>query len=127
MNAIELANRKFRDIATIAGLVFTGYPGHQKKTRHLQASSHLFFKVFEDYEKDNLLLRQSYAEILDFQLEITRMQAAFNRISKQKIVVTYPDKPTPFAFPIMVDTLREKFSNESIQARIDKILNSVQK
>jgi ATP-dependent Lhr-like helicase len=126
MNAIELANRKFRDIATIAGLIFTGYPGHQKKTRHLQASSHLFFKVFEDYEKNNLLLRQSYAEILDFQLEITRMQNAFNRISQQKIVVTYPDKPTPFAFPILVDTLREKFSNEDMQTRIDKILNSVQ-
>jgi ATP-dependent Lhr-like helicase len=127
MNAIELANRKFRDIATIAGLVFTGYPGHQKKTRHLQASSHLFFKVFEDYEKNNLLLRQSYAEILDFQLEITRMQNAFNRIAQQKIIVTYPQKPTPFAFPILVDTLREKFSNEDIQTRIDRILNSVQK
>ncbi|MCD6017375.1 MAG: lhr [Bacteroidetes bacterium] len=127
MNSIELANRKFRDIATIAGLIFTGYPGHQKKTRHLQASSQLFFKVFEDHEKNNLLLRQSYAEILDFQLEITRMQAAFDRISKQKIVFTYPEKPTPFSFPILVDTLREKFSNESLQTRIDKILNSVQK
>ncbi|MES2568077.1 MAG: ligase-associated DNA damage response DEXH box helicase [Bacteroidota bacterium] len=127
MNSIELANRKFRDIATIAGLIFTGYPGHQKKTRHLQASSHLFFKVFRDYEKENLLLRQSFAEIHDFQLEINRMQNAFDRISKQKLVVTYPDKPTPFSFPILVDTLREKFSNESIQTRIDKILNSVQK
>jgi ATP-dependent Lhr-like helicase len=127
MNSIELANRKFRDIATIAGLIFTGYPGHQKKTRHLQASSHLFFKVFQDYEKENLLLRQAYAEILDFQLEITRMQNAFERISQQKIVVTYPEKPTPFSFPILVDTLREKFSNESIQTRIDKILKSVQK
>lgn len=126
MNAIELANRKFRDIATIAGLIFTGYPGKQKKTRHLQASSQLFFKVFEDYEKDNLLLRQAYDEILDFQLEITRMQNAFSRMSTQKIIVTYPQKPTPFAFPILVDTLREKFSNEDIQSRIDKILTSVQ-
>lgn len=127
MNAIELASRKFRDIATIAGLVFTGYPGKQKKTRHLQASSQLFFKVFEDYDKSNLLLRQAYDEILDFQLEITRMQNAFNRISKQKVVVTKPEKPTPFAFPILVDTLREKFSNEDLESRITKILNSVQK
>jgi len=43
VNATEMAKRKFRDIATIAGLIFTGYPGHQKKTRHLQASSQLFF------------------------------------------------------------------------------------
>ncbi len=126
MNATEMAKRKFRDIATIAGLIFTGYPGHQKKTRHLQASSQLFFKVFEDYEKDNLLLRQAFNEVLDFQLEITRMQKAFNRISKQKIILTKPDKPTPFSFPILVDSLRERFSNEDIQTRIDKILKSVQ-
>jgi ATP-dependent Lhr-like helicase len=126
LNATETAMRKFRDIATIAGLIFTGYPGKQKKTRHLQASSQLFFKVFSDYDKENLLLRQAYDEVLDFQLEINRMQDAFKRISTQKIVITNPVKPTPFAFPILVDTLREKFSNEDIQTRIDKILNSVQ-
>jgi ATP-dependent Lhr-like helicase len=126
LNATETARRKFRDIATIAGLVFTGYPGKQKKTRHLQASSQLFFKVFEDYDKNNLLLRQAYDEVLDFQLEITRMQNAFRKISAQKIVITHPEKPTPFAFPILVDTLREKFSNEDIQSRIDKILKSLQ-
>lgn len=126
LNATETAMRKFRDIATIAGLIFIGYPGKQKKTRHLQASSQLFFKVFEDYEKDNLLLRQAYDEVMDFQLEITRMQNAFIRIYSQKIIITHPEKPTPFSFPILVDSLREKFSNEDIQTRIDKILKSVQ-
>lgn len=126
MNAIEMAKRRFRDIATIAGLIFTGYPGKQKKARHLQASSQLFFKVFEDYDKDNLLFRQAYDEALDFQLEITRMQNAFTRISSQKIIITNPEKPTPFSFPILVDTLRERFSNEDFQTRIDKILSSVE-
>ncbi|PBQ33324.1 DNA ligase-associated DEXH box helicase [Sphingobacteriaceae bacterium] len=126
MNATEMAKRKFRDIATIAGLIFTGFPGHQKKIRHLQASSQLFFKVFEDYEKDNLLLRQSFDEVLDFQLDITRMQEAFDRISTQKIIVSHPERPTPFSFPILVDTLRERFSNEDIQSRIDKILKVTQ-
>lgn len=125
MNATELAKRKFRDIATIAGLVFTGYPGKQKKTKHLQASSQLFFKVFEDYDNTNLLLRQAFDEVLDFQLEITRMQDAFNRINTQQVVVAKPLKPTPFAFPILVDTLREKFSNQDVQTRIDKILDSL--
>ncbi len=125
INSTEMAKRKFRDIATIAGLIFTGYPGQQKKTRHLQASSQLFFKVFEDYDKENLLLRQSFNEVLDFQLEITRMQNAFKRISTQKIVVTKPETPTPFSFPILVDTLRERFSNEDIRTRIDKILKVV--
>lgn len=125
MNATEMAKRRFRDIATIAGLVFTGYPGKQKKTKHLQASSQLFFKVFEDYEKDNLLFRQAYDETLDFQLEINRMQDAFTRISGHKVVITHPQKPTPFSFPILVDSLREHFSNEDMQTRIEKILKSV--
>ena len=96
----------------------------KKKTRHLQASSQLFFKVFADYEKDNLLLRQAYDEVLDFQLEIVRMRRAFTRISSQEIIVSRPERPTPFAFPILVDSLRDKFSNEDLQARIDKILKS---
>jgi ATP-dependent Lhr-like helicase len=125
INSTEMAKRRFRDIATIAGLIFTGYPGQQKKTRHLQASSQLFFKVFEDYDKENLLLRESFNEVLDFQLEITRMQNAFKRISIQKIIVTKPETPTPFCFPILVDTLRERFSNEDIRTRIDKILKVV--
>ena len=126
LNATETAKRRFRDIATIAGLIFTGYPGKQKKTRHLQASSQLFFKVFEDYEKDNLLLRQAYDEVLHFQLEITRMREAFERISTQKVLLAKPGRPTPFAFPILVDTLREKYSNEDMQARIEKILKDME-
>lgn len=125
INATEMSKRRFRDIATIAGLIFTGYPGHQKKTRHLQASSQLFFKVFGDYEKDNLLLRQAFDEVLDFQLDFQRMQKAFQRISSQTIVTSKPDKPSPFSFPILVDTLRERFSNEDAQTRIDRILKSV--
>src|SRR5690606_361009 len=41
LNATEMARRKFRDIAVISGLVFTGYPGKVVKTRHLQSSSQL--------------------------------------------------------------------------------------
>jgi ATP-dependent Lhr-like helicase len=121
-----MAKRKFRDIATIAGLIFTGYPGAQKKARHLQASSQLFFKVFEDYEKDNLLLRQAFQEVLDFQLDIRRMRAAFENISRQNVVLTKPEKPSPFSFPILVDTLRERFSNEDSKTRIERILKTLE-
>src|SRR5690606_15492686 len=43
LNAGELARRRFREIARIAGLVFSGYPGAPKSARQLQASSALFF------------------------------------------------------------------------------------
>jgi ATP-dependent helicase Lhr and Lhr-like helicase len=121
INSIEMARRKFRDIAAISGLVFKGYPGKPVKDRHLQSSSQLFFNVFHDYDSHNLLLRQAYEEVMDFQLEEARLRRALERIAKQKIIITNPDKPTPFAFPIIVDRLREKLTSEKLEDRIKRM------
>jgi ATP-dependent Lhr-like helicase len=121
INSIEMARRKFRDIAAISGLVFKGYPGKPVKDKHLQSSSQLFFNVFHDYEAHNLLLRQAYEEVMDFQLEEARLRKALDRIAHQKIVITNPDKPTPFSFPIMVDRLREKLTSEKLEDRIRRM------
>jgi ATP-dependent Lhr-like helicase len=121
INSVEMARRKFRDIAAISGLVFKGYPGKPVKDKHLQSSSQLFFNVFNDYDAHNLLLRQAYEEVMDFQLEEVRLRRALERIAKQKIIITRPDKPTPFAFPIMVDRLREKLTSEKLEDRIKKM------
>jgi ATP-dependent helicase Lhr and Lhr-like helicase len=122
LNANEMARRRFRDIAHIAGLVFTGFPGKTMKNRHLQASTSLLFEVFSEYEKDNLLIRQAYQEALQFQLEEFRLREALKRISQMKIVITESEKPTPFSFPIMVDRLgREKLSTESFEDRVAKM------
>jgi ATP-dependent Lhr-like helicase len=121
INSIEMARRKFRDIAAISGLVFKGYPGKPVKDRHLQSSSQLFFNVFNDYEAHNLLLLQAYEEVMDFQLEEARLRRALDRINHQKIMITHPDKPTPFAFPIMVDGMREKLTSEKLEDRIKRM------
>jgi ATP-dependent Lhr-like helicase len=77
--------------------------------------------VFSDYDPDNLLLRQAYDEVVNFQLEMPRLRKALDRINNQKIIIKYPDKPTPFAFPIMVDRLRERMTSESLEDRIKKM------
>ena len=124
VNGVEMARRRFRDIARIGGLVFQGYPGKGLKTRHIQANSQLFFNVFENYEKENLLLLQAYDEALNFQLELGRMTLAFTRINTQKIVIKTMERPSPFCFPILVDGLsRDKFSNEDREARIQKMID----
>lgn len=92
------------------------------KDKHLQSSSQLFFDVFHDYESHNLLLLQAFEEVMDFQLEEARMRRALTRIAQQKIVITEPDQPTPFAFPIMVDRNREKLTSEKLEDRIKKML-----
>lgn len=122
LNANEMAKRRFRDIAHIGGLLFTGYPGKLVKNKHLQMSSSLLFDVFRDYDPDNLLLKQSYQEALTLQLEEFRLREALKRISSQTLVVKKIIKPSPFCFPILVDSLgREKFSTESIEDRVAKM------
>jgi ATP-dependent Lhr-like helicase len=122
LNANEMARRRFRDIASIGGLVFNGFPGQLVKNKHLQASSSLLFDVFSEYEPDNLLVRQAYNEALAFQLEEFRLRAALQRIITQNIILKTIERPTPFAFPIMVDSLgREKLTTESMEDRIAKM------
>ncbi|WP_217642089.1 ligase-associated DNA damage response DEXH box helicase [Neolewinella agarilytica] len=121
INTAEMAGRRFRDIAAIAGLVFKGYPGKKKKEKHLQSSSRLFFEVFTDYEPDNLLLLQAYDETLTFQLQEARMRAALDRINGQKIVFTRPPKATPFSFSLIVDRMRQRVSSEKLTDRIKRM------
>lgn len=121
INAVEMAKRQFRDIAVISGLIFQGYPGKQKRERHLQSSSQLLFGVFQDYEPDNILYRQTYEEVMTFQLEEARMRSALERIAKQHLVIIEPKKPTPFSFPLIVDRLREKVTSERLEDRIRKM------
>jgi len=127
LNNTELAKRKFRDISKIAGLVFQGFPGEQRKSKHLQMSSSLFFDVFQQYEPDHLLLQQAFEEVLFFQLDEIRLRKALIKIEKQDIVLNYPKRFTPFAFPIMVDRLREKMSTEKLIDRVKKMQLQLEK
>ncbi len=121
INATEMARRRFRDIAAIAGLIFKGYPGKQKKEKHLQSGSQLFFDVFTDYEPTNLLLQQAYDEIMTFQLQEARLRDALARINGQTILFQTPAKATPFSFSLIVDRLRERISSESLEDRIKRM------
>ncbi|PPK96926.1 MULTISPECIES: ligase-associated DNA damage response DEXH box helicase [Nonlabens] len=121
VNATELAKRKFRDIAVISGLVFTGYPNKAVKVKHLQSSSQLLFEVFRDNEPDNLLYRQAYTETYEQEIEEYRLREAFERIENQTIVWKACKQPTPFSFPIITDRLREKLSSEKLADRIKRM------
>lgn len=124
LNSTEMARRKFRDIAVISGLVFTGYPGKVIKSKHLQGSSQLLFEVFREYEPDNLLFLQAYREVFEHQLEEGRLIMALERIAGQEIVWKQTQKPTPFSFPIITDRLREKLSSEKLSDRIARMTAS---
>jgi ATP-dependent Lhr-like helicase len=121
VNSTEMARRKFRDIAVIGGLVFQGFPGEKKKARHLQASASLLFNVFSEYEPGHVLMRQAYQEVLDQQMEEVRLRDMLHRIQQSKIILTFPERLTPFCFPIKVDSLREDLSSEKLEDRVRKM------
>ncbi|MCI4668407.1 MAG: ligase-associated DNA damage response DEXH box helicase [Bacteroidia bacterium] len=121
INESEMASRRFREIATIAGLVFQGYPGKQMKSRHLQASTSLLFKVFKEYDPSNLLLRQAYDEVINYQLDMERLVIAMERLNGRDVIMERPHAFTPFCFPIMVDRLRERLSTEKLIDRVAKM------
>jgi len=121
INASEMASRKFRDIAVVAGLVVQSQPGNRKNNKSLQSSSGLIFRVLEDFEPDNLLLKQAYSEVFNQELEEVRLQKAFERINKSKIIVKRSKSFTPLSFPIKVDSIRNAMSNEDLGKRIERL------
>jgi ATP-dependent Lhr-like helicase len=121
LNATEMSKRQFRELARIAGLVFPGFPRSGKTARQLQVSSGLFFDVLRRYDPDNLLLAQATREVLERQLESSRMSATLARLSASRIVVTEPKRPTPFGFALLVDRARDRVSSESFAERVRRM------
>ncbi len=127
VNAAEMTKRKFRDIAVIGGLIFQGYPGEYKKARHLQSSASLLYQVFSEYDNNNLLLRQAFKEVMEQQMEEVRLRDTLSRIQQSKIIISFPEKLTPFCFPLKVDSLRENFSSEKLEDRVRRMQEQLSK
>ena len=126
LNATEMARRQFREIARVAGLVYQGFPG-EKNARQLQASSGLIYDVFQQYDPANRLLDQATREVLDRQLEQSRLARALERLSGTQLLVREVKRPTPFAFPLIVDRMRETLSSEKLADRVRKMTLQLEK
>ncbi len=121
LNAAEMAKRQFREIARVAGLVFPGFPRSGKTARQLQASSGLFFDVFVKYEPDNLLIAQAHREVLERQLERSRLGTTLHRLAQATVVIREPRRFSPLSFPLLVDRTRNKVSSEKLSDRIKRM------
>jgi len=127
LNAGELARRRFREIARIAGLVFAGRPGAQKSARQLQASSGLFFDVFRQYDPDNLLLGQAQEEVLRQELDVQRLEQTLQRLQTRRLDIRPVKRPTPLGFPLLVERMRESMSSEKLADRIRRMVEDLEK
>ena len=121
LNLSELRKRRFRSIAQISGLINQGLPGYTKNKSQINLSSGLIFDVFNRYESENLLLKQAHNEVMSEQLEIGRLQSALKRANNQKWIHIKTRRPGPFAFPLLVERLNNRMSNESLILRIKRL------
>jgi ATP-dependent Lhr-like helicase len=107
--------------------VFQGYPGQGQSSRQLQASSGLLYDVFAEYDPGNPLLAQGTREVLVRQLEAPRLAAALSRLRGSKARLVRPPRPTPFAFPLMVESFREKLTTEALEARVARMVEALER
>jgi ATP-dependent Lhr-like helicase len=127
LNATEMSQRRFREIARISGLVFQGYPGQGKSARQLQASSSLFFAVFSQHDASNLLLTQAQREVLEQELELGRLRATLLELQARSVRFHAIKRATPFGFALMVERFREKLSTEKLSDRVARLVRELEK
>ncbi|NML43809.1 ligase-associated DNA damage response DEXH box helicase [Ramlibacter sp. G-1-2-2] len=127
LNSTELAQRRFREIARVAGLITPGYPGQPKSAKQLQASSALFFEVFRKYDAGNLLLNQAEQEVLSQELELSRLSETLARMRARAVDFAELRHPSPMSLPLMVERFREKLTTEQLSERLDRILRAMEK
>jgi ATP-dependent Lhr-like helicase len=81
--------------------------------------------VFNRYDAENLLLEQAHREVLNQELEHQRLASALCQIGQQPVCWQAIEKPSPFAFPLMLERLRESLSNEKLQERLARMMASL--
>jgi ATP-dependent Lhr-like helicase len=122
VNLSELCRRRFRAIAQVSGLITQAMPGQSKSGGQLQISAALLFDVFQKHEPDHLLLEQARREVIEEQLELPRLQAALERLAASRWLLERTLRPGPLAFPLLVERLNNRMSNESVLERVQRLI-----
>jgi ATP-dependent Lhr-like helicase len=117
----DMARRRFRDVARVAGLVWQTWPGRAATLRNLQASAGLLFDVFSRHDPGNLLVRQARDEVLEAEFDRDRMLATLARLRASTMRIVETTRPSPLAFPLVVERVRAHVSHETLLERVDRL------
>lgn len=118
VNFSEIARRRFREIAQIAGLLNARIPGMSFNTRQLQVSAGLLFDVLSQYDPDHVLLRAAHSEAIERDLHLPDLKDLLQQLRAQTLVLTMPAKHTPLSFGLWAESMRGQLSNESWLDRV---------
>ena len=81
----------------------------------------------KDQSGQNYLVTKLYNEVFAQQMEETRLRDMLNRIQHSKIILTFPERYTPFCFPIKVDSMREDLSSEKLEDRVRRMQQQLER
>ncbi len=126
MNTAELARRQFREIARVSGLILQTPPGQKDRSqREVQASASLLYEVLDRYDPNNLLLVQARREILEKQLELTRLTSVIHRLQAAPMHLIETENLTPMAFPLWADRLSAILPAGDAATRLEAMLRTL--
>jgi ATP-dependent Lhr-like helicase len=83
--------------------------------------------VFRKYDPGNLLLTQAQQEVLRQELEIDRLSETLLKLQHKTLQLMQVKRPTPFAFPLLVERFRESSSSEKLADRISRMVADLEK
>lgn len=121
LNMTQLAKKQFRDIAQISGLIQQNRAGERRTMKNLQMSSSLLFEVFQTYEPEQPLYHQSYDEVRFFQFQEDRLMSVLNKLKDMPFEHYKTSRPSPLAFPLVIERIGSRVSSETLQERLKKM------
>ena len=67
------------------------------------------------------IIAQAHREVLERQLERSRLGTTLQRLAQATVVITEPRRFSPLSFPLLVDRTRNKVSSEKLSDRIKRM------
>ena len=65
---------------------------------------------------------ESFSSVQNIFCAFMRFRDSFgNGIQRSRIVITFPERLTPFCFPLKVDSMRENLSSEKLEDRVRRM------
>ena len=81
--------------------------------------------MFRQYDPGNLLLSQAHEEVLRQELELDRLRQTLERLQQRRLDLRQVRRPTPLAFPLLVERFRESLSSEKLADRIRRAVDGL--
>lgn len=118
LNMTQLAKKQFREISQVSGLIHQNRAGNKRTMKNLQMSSSLIFDVFSAYEPEQPFFHQSYEEVKFFQFQEDRLRTVLEKLEQIPIENYKTIRPSPLAFPLIIERVGSRVSSESLQDRL---------